>query len=112
MDIEFLNDVLGPLPETDERHYNYHGSCDEAFTYSADAMKAERKRCYLLGLIAGQGNTSELLTAKKITPSEFELRGMFASKLKFWHLLTEEEAQSVVAVFEKFLSEAKSKEMQ
>jgi hypothetical protein len=150
MDNKFLSGALGPLPETDESHPNYHGSCEEAFTYSANAMEVERKRCYLLGVKAGQDGLTELMhtvdfmvkvfgnrdhifsqrfaidnaktalskakypasfvESKEITPAEFKLRGMLASKLKFWHLLKEEEAQSVVAVFEEVLSQAKSKE--
>ena len=45
-----LSDLLGPLPEADLSHRKALDDCDEETSYSADAMEAERQRCYALGV--------------------------------------------------------------
>lgn len=44
---------LGPLPEPDMSHEKARDDRDEETSYSAEAMEAERQRCYALGLAAG-----------------------------------------------------------
>jgi len=41
---------LGPLPEADMSHRKALDDCDEEESYSAEAMEAERHRCYALGV--------------------------------------------------------------
>lgn len=47
---------LGPLPEPDMSHEKSRDDCDEETSYSAEAMEAERQRCYALGVAAGRAS--------------------------------------------------------
>ena len=41
---------LGPLPEPDMSHRKAPDDCNEETSYSAEAMNAERSRCFELGM--------------------------------------------------------------
>lgn len=47
-----LNDQLGPLPEPDMSHEKARDDREEETSYSAEAVKTERQRCYELGMAA------------------------------------------------------------
>lgn len=47
------SDGLGPLPETDVWAIGSLDMREDVEAYSAEAMEAERQRCYALGVAAG-----------------------------------------------------------